>query len=103
MLSIFILTTEQPFFDNWKITTGTEGLTIHICYGVPEGSPSVLGVKWTKNGETLDLRSHKYFGGRLNDSYLTISCPTLEDKGKYLCTVTNAVGSVSRDVTLGTL
>lgn len=99
---------EQPYFDNWNITTDTDGLTIHCSYGVPDGSPSIFKVKWTKDGETVDLNNKKIVvirssndRSRLNDSDLTISSPTLEDKGKYSCTVTNAVGSVSRDVTLG--
>lgn len=106
----FILITEQPYFYNWNITTDTDGLTIHCSYGVPEGSPSIFEVKWTKDGGTVDLNNKKIVvgrssndGSRLNDSDLTISSPTLEDKGKYSCTVTNAVGSVSRDVTLGTV
>lgn len=106
----FILIIEQPYFDHWDITNDSEGLTIHCSYGVPEGSPSIFEVKWTKDGETVDLNNKKIVvgrssndGSRLNDSDLTISSPTLEDKGKYLCTVTNAVGSVSRDVTLGTV
>lgn len=99
----FILITEPPLFYNCNITSGKEAITIVYSYGVPKGSPSVFEVKWTKNGETLNLKNQKYFGGRLNDGNLTISSPNLEDKGNYLCTVTNAVGSISKDVTLGTV
>lgn len=99
----FILITEPPLFYDCNITSKKEGITILFNYGVPKESPSVFEVKWTKNGETLDLKNQKYLGGRLNDCYLTISSPNLEDKGKYLCTVTNAVGSVSNEVQLGTV
>lgn len=34
-------------------------------------------------------------------NHFKIMSPTFEDKGKYSCTVTNAVGSVSKDVTFG--
>eukprot|EP00105_Crassostrea_gigas_P046671 XP_019930819.1 PREDICTED: leucine-rich repeats and immunoglobulin-like domains protein 1 [Crassostrea gigas] len=98
---------EPPYIDNWNFTSDTEGLTIHCSYGVPEGSPSVCEVKWTKNAEILDLTNRKYVvgrssydGSRLNESYLMISSPSLEDKGIYSCTVTNTVGFASKDVTL---
>lgn len=56
-----------------------------------------------KNGQNLDLRNEKYVGGVLNDGFITILSPTEEDRGTYSCTVTNAVGSVSKNVTLGIL
>lgn len=56
-----------------------------------------------KNGENLVLRNEKYVGGGLNDGFITITSPTKADRGTYSCTVTNAVGSVSRSVTLGNL
>lgn len=56
-----------------------------------------------KNGETLVLRKNKYVGGGLNDGFITIKSPTKADRGTYLCTVTNAVGSASKDITLGIL
>lgn len=56
-----------------------------------------------KNGENLVLRNDKYVGGGLNDGFITIKSPTEADKGTYLCRVTNAVGSESKNVTLGIL
>lgn len=56
-----------------------------------------------KNEETLVFRNKKYVGGGLNDGYITITSPTKADRGTYSCTVTNAVGSVSKNVTLGIL
>lgn len=54
-----------------------------------------------KNGENLVLRNEKYVGGGLNDGFITITSPTKADRGTYSCTVTNAVGSVSKTVKLG--
>lgn len=47
------------------------------------------------------MTNHKYSGGGLKNSYLKISCPTKDESGEYACTVSNAVGSVSRVVILG--
>lgn len=60
-------------------------------------------IEWMKNGETLVLKDKKYDGGGLKDGSITITSPTKADRGIYACTVTNAVGSVSKYVTLGTL
>lgn len=85
----------------WEISTEKEGITIH--YSVPEMSGSVHTPEWTKDGTTLDCKTHRYVGGTLNDSFITIKSPTINDKGTYLCTVTNEVGSVSKNVTLGNI
>lgn len=54
-----------------------------------------------KNGKNLVLRNEKYVGGGLNDGFMTITSPAKTDRGTYSCTVTNAVGSVSKNVLLG--
>lgn len=84
-----------------KVTTGDEGINIHYNYEVLKESPEVKHIKWFKNKETLDKKSGKYTGGSLNDNCFTITSPTEEDKGKYSCTITNAVGSVSKEVIFG--
>lgn len=84
-----------------RVTTGDEGITIHYSYKVLEQSPEVKHINWFKKGEPLDRKSEKYIGGSLNDNYFTITSPTDDDRGKYSCTITNAVGSVSKAVTLG--
>lgn len=89
---------ELPILNDLKVTTGDEGINIHYNYEVLKESPEVKHIKWCKNKETLDKKSGKYTGGSLNDNCFTITSPTEEDRGKYSCTITNAVGSVSKEV-----
>lgn len=78
---------EQPCFDDLKITTDMEGITIHCRFGVlSKESSQVHDIKWTKNDEILDLKIEKYIGGSLADSS---------------CKVTNKVESVSNIETFG--
>lgn len=84
-----------------RVTTGDEGITIHYSYEVLEQSPEVKLINWRKNGEPLDRKSEKYIGGSLNENCFTITSPTDADRGTYSCTITNAVGSVSKAVKLG--
>lgn len=60
-------------------------------------------IKWKKNGEGLVLKTQKYVGGGLSDSYLRITSPNETDKGTYSCTLTNAVGFTSKAVTFGNI
>lgn len=93
--------TELPLLNDLRVTTGDDGITIHYSYEVIEQSPEVKHIHWCKNGEPLDRKSEKYIGGSLNENCLTITSPTDDDRGKYSCTITNAVGSVSKAVILG--
>lgn len=74
---------------------------ISIYYVVKKSSPIVKELRWAKNTLMLDLSNDKYRGGRLTDNFFTITSPGEEDKGEYTCTVSNAVGSVSKNVKLG--
>lgn len=100
-MHFYILITEVPFFNVWDIKTDKEELTIIYECGVTQPSPQILEVKWAKNGEQLNWENNRYLGGSLNDKYLTITSPISDGKGTYSCTVINAVGSVSNDVTFG--
>lgn len=84
-----------------KVTTGDEGITIHYSYKVLKQSPKVKHINWCKNGKLLESQNEKYIGGSLNENCLTITSPTDEDRGKYSCTITNALGSVSKVVIFG--
>lgn len=78
-----------------------ESVTIH--YEVKNNTPSVYDIKWIKNREGLDFETQKYVGGGLSDSFLRITSPNEGDKGTYSCTLENAVGFTSKDVTFGNI
>ncbi|XP_065927180.1 uncharacterized protein [Magallana gigas] len=87
----------RPVFEVWELTTEMESITIH--YKVKNNVPRECDIKWMKNGEGLNFKTQKYVGGRLSDSFLRITSPNETDKGTYSCTLTNAVGCTSKDVT----
>lgn len=73
---------------------------------VYDGSPDILEVFWTKNGEKIDTQGS---GGRLStvtvdDPSLTIRDVSHIDAGKYKLIARNAVGTTSSDIiTIGIL
>lgn len=81
------------------IITTERGITIR--YKVLERSSQLSEILWLKNEEILDLKNTKYVGGGLKDGFITITSPTIADRGTYLCSVTNDVGFASKRVKLG--
>lgn len=101
-LSIFI--SELPFLNDLEVSTEEEKIIIHYNYGVLEKSPSVQHIKWRKNDQLLNLekeKTEKYIGGNLQAKTFTIISPSDDDRGLYSCTVTNAVGPVTKYVKFG--
>lgn len=90
-----------PIFEVWDVTTGVNGIRIH--YRFKKRPPDVTEIKWIKDEVPILKRNKKYEGGKLNDSYFTITSPTIEDRGHYSCVVQNVVGSVQKDVQFGTV
>lgn len=86
-----------------KVTTENDGIIIQCSYELSSQSPEVNCIEWKKNGQPLDKKTKRYIGGSVGDKYLTIASPTYEDRGEYSCTVTNAVGSMSKSVMLGNI
>lgn len=89
----------MPVLNDLKVTTEDEEIIIH--YNYDRHSPEVQRIEWKKDGHVLNTNECKYVGGSINDSSFTIRIPTEEDKGNYSCIITNAVGSVSKNVMLG--
>lgn len=58
-------------------------------------------IQWTRDGVELNLKSDQYIFGSSEDIFLKITSPTEKDIGKYVCTVTDDIGSTQQDVTLG--
>lgn len=85
---------DPPCLEEMAVTS--ENDEIHIYYVLKKIFPIVKELKWTKNTLMLDLSNDKYRGGGLADNFITITNPSEEDKGEYTCTVSNAVGSVSK-------
>lgn len=83
------------------VTTVYDGVIIQCTYELSRQSPEVHCIEWKKNGQPLDRKTSKYIGGNVDDNYLRIASTTYEDRGEYSCTVTNAVGSVSKKIVLG--
>lgn len=81
--------------------TTERGITIK--YKALECSPQLHKITWMKNGEILGFQNKIYVGGGLKDRFITITSPNMADRGTYLCTVINIVGSVSKSVKLGIL
>lgn len=84
-----------------KVTTVYDGVIIQCNYELSRQSPEVHCIQWKKNGQPLDTKTTRYIEGNVDDKYLKIASTTYEDRGEYSCTVTNAVGSVSKNIMLG--
>lgn len=93
----------MPILSNFKVTTENDGIIIQYSCEPSRQIPKVHRIEWKKNGQPLDRQTLKYIGGSLHDTYLKIASPIYEDRGTYSCTVTNAMGSVCRDVMLGNI
>lgn len=93
--------TDVPVLHRLEVSAGLEGITVHYKYEVRGNSPTVNHIAWTKNGDRIRIDNTKYIGGDLNDTYLTITSPTQDDVGQYTCTIANAVGEVSKSLSLG--
>lgn len=92
----------MPHLNDLEVTTEDEGIMIHCSFYVPGQWPEVQHIEWSKNdGKVLDKKTYKFLGGSIHEDRLAIRLPTDEYKGKYSCKITNAVGSVSKNVMLG--
>lgn len=92
---------EPPEFEVWEVTTSNDGIIFQ--YKFKNCKPNGTSIDWTKNEVEMDLKNPRYVGGGVLDNSLTITSPNELDKGTYSCTVSNFVGSSSKDKTLGNI
>jgi hypothetical protein len=100
-IHILFIFVDLPTLQTLTISTGLERITLHCHYEVTSDSPNVHQIEWKRNEEPLFVDHSKYLGGGIEDGYLTITSPTVDDAGLYTCIVANAVGAVSKDLMLG--
>lgn len=89
-----------PFFEVWDVTTEMDGIRIH--YDFTKRPPYGNEIKWMKDEVPILNRNKKFEGGGLNESYFTITSPTIEDRGIYSCIAINAARSARMNIQLGT-
>lgn len=92
---------EKPQIKDLKVTTENGDITIYCIFEVLIKSPKAHYIAWSKNDQTQNTKNKQCIGGSIHGSCFPITLPSERDIGKYTCTVTNAIGSVSRDVKLG--
>lgn len=91
---------EKPQIKDLKVTTENGHITIYCIFEVLIKSPKAHYIAWSKNDQTQNTKDKHCIGGSIHESCFPITLPSERDIGKYTCTVTNAIGSVSRDVKL---
>lgn len=91
---------EKPQIKDLKVTTENGDITIYCIFEVLIKSPKAHYIAWSKNDQTQNTKNKQCIGGSIYGSCFPITLPSERDIGKYTCTVTNAIGSVSRDVKL---
>ncbi|XP_062616794.1 titin-like [Saccostrea cucullata] len=91
---------ELPRLQKLKVTSERDDINILYKYEISQDIPKVHHIAWTKNDKVLKIDNMKYIGGDLKDNLLKITSPSVEDRGRYTCTITNAVGSVSESLIL---
>ncbi|XP_062592258.1 titin-like [Saccostrea cucullata] len=85
---------------NLDIKEAITGIDITILYNIENTSPVIEKIEWTKDKKRLEMDPTKYKGGGITDNYLEILSPSENDAGEYKCTVSNAVGSVVKQIVL---
>ena len=56
-------------------------------------NPDIDSVTWKKNGSPLDTSGGRYSGGDKTTPTLTIKSAIRSDKGHFVCTMTNQLGT----------
>ncbi|XP_061196858.1 uncharacterized protein LOC133205132 [Saccostrea echinata] len=84
-----------------QATSGIDSVTIFYNCDAEKVVPSLQKVEWSKDGKRFTTNTNKYEGGGVTDRYLKILSPSENDSGEYTCEVFNAVGSVSKVISLG--
>lgn len=89
---------EVPELTDLEVIPGKQEINICCCHAVKELSPSVQHIEWSKNDRILDEKCKPLLAKHGYNCCLEIPSPSLEDRGKYSCTVSNPVGCVSKHV-----
>jgi hypothetical protein len=63
-----------------------------------QGTPAAQTISWTRNGVSIAIDNSKYTGGNTANPSLTINNFQSSDAGSYVCSTTNAAGTLASGV-----
>lgn len=73
-----------------KVSSTSNKIIIHYDYEFFFKQQQNIYIAWTKNDIPFKLDGNKYKGGKIGDSSLIITSPTINDGGSYTCFIANS-------------
>lgn len=99
-LELLFVTDPPSLTIHQKTNIAEENVQLVCEVSLPENSPNVTAIIWTKDTHRIDISGSggKYSGGNLSEPSLTINSVHAKDAGEYQCSAINAAGKMCSEI-----